>query len=314
MNGMSFKSVDLGPRDDPNAGKLAETLHWIDFADRRNGRLHVTGLTIGDVTLGEIVTDGYDAQTTTNRLTVSMPLTGRNRFHAGGCNFDAAGSDALLVRPGTRKSAMRATDAYRSRTLSVMVPVPRKSARDDNYLPSVMQVGRLAEAQSLRGLLSYVFSELRNADTPLRRPGASAAIETLVIDLVHALCDAPIPLPASDNRASVWVHAACEYMYAHSSEALTVQQIADAIGVGPRHLQSAFRDITGMTPREKLTEIRLEHVRSNLTVPEPGTTVTNVALDCGFVHLGRFAAIYRRRYGESPSETLRRAIRLERVG
>jgi transcriptional regulator GlxA family with amidase domain len=198
--------------------------------------------------------------------------------------------------------------------LSVIVPVPRESARDDKYLPSVMQVGRLSEARSLRGFLSYVFSELRNADTPLRRPGASAAIETLVIDLVHALCDAPIPRPASDNGAAVRVQAACEYMYAHSSEALTVQQIADALGVGPRHLQSAFRDITGMTPREKLTEIRLEHVRSNLTAPEPGTTVTNVALNCGFVHLGRFAATYRRRYGESPSETLRRAIRLECVG
>jgi len=100
---MSFKSVDLCAQDDPNAGKLAETLHWIDFTDRRNGRLHITGMTIGDVTLGEIVTDGYDAQTTTNRLTVSMPLTGRNQFHSGGHAFDASGSDALLIRPGTRK-------------------------------------------------------------------------------------------------------------------------------------------------------------------------------------------------------------------
>jgi len=177
-----------------------------------------------------------------------------------------------------------------------------------------MQVGGLAEARSLRGFVSYVFSELRNADTPLRRPGASTAVETLVIDLVHALCDAPTALPASDNSATVRVHAACEFMYAHSSEALTVQQIADAVGVGTRHLQSAFRDITGMTPREKLTEIRLEHVRSKLTAPEPGATVTNVALNSGFVHLGRFAATYRRRYGESPSETLRRSIHIERVG
>ncbi len=314
MNGMSFKSVDLSAQDDPNAGKLAETLHWIDFTDPRNGRLHITGLTIGDVTLGEIVTDGYDAQTTTNRLTVSMPVTGRNRFHAGGRTFDAAGADALLVRPGTRESTKSATDANRSRTLSVIAPVPRKNARDDKYLPSVMQVGGLAEARSLRGFVSYVFSELRNADTPLRRPRASAAIETLVIDMVHALCDAPTPLPVSDNSATVRVHAACEYMYAHSNEALTIQQIADALGVGPRHLQSAFRDVTGMTPREKLAEIRLEHVRSKLMAPEPETTVTNVALNCGFVHLGRFAAIYRRRYGESPSETLRRAIHIERVG
>jgi AraC-like DNA-binding protein len=34
--------------------------------------------------------------------------------------------------------------------------------------------------------------------------------------------------------------------------------------------------------------------------------VSDAALDSGFVHLGRFAVAYRRRYGESPSETLRR--------
>ena len=37
------------------------------------------------------------------------------------------------------------------------------------------------------------------------------------------------------------------------------------------------------------------------------TAVTEVALACGFEHLGRFSTRYRDRFGESPSETLRRA-------
>ncbi len=313
MSGMSFKSVDLCAEDDPNEGKLAETLNWIDFADKRHGRLQISGVTTGGVTLGDIVTDGYEAETATSRLTVSLPITGRNSFHAGGSQFDAAGSDALLIQPGTRKSAKRADGAGRSHTLSAIVPAPSKPARKGARLPAVMQVGHMAETRSLRGFLIYVFSELRTADTPLRRPGASASIEAMVIDLVYALCDAPTPLAASDNSAAARVRAACDFMLAHTNEALTVQQIADAVGIGPRQLQSAFRDIMGMSPREKLTEIRLEHVHSKLTAPEPGTTVTNAALDCGFIHLGRFAATYRRRYGESPSETLRRADGIGRV-
>jgi AraC-like DNA-binding protein len=40
--------------------------------------------------------------------------------------------------------------------------------------------------------------------------------------------------------------------------------------------------------------------------PGDGTTVTEVALRFGFAHTGRFAAAYRRRYGQAPSATLRR--------
>jgi transcriptional regulator GlxA family with amidase domain len=43
-----------------------------------------------------------------------------------------------------------------------------------------------------------------------------------------------------------------------------------------------------------------------LAAPLPGQTITSVAYDCGFGHLGEFAQNYRSRFGESPSETLRR--------
>ncbi|MFP5456117.1 MAG: helix-turn-helix domain-containing protein, partial [Alphaproteobacteria bacterium] len=36
------------------------------------------------------------------------------------------------------------------------------------------------------------------------------------------------------------------------------------------------------------------------------TTVSELALEWGFTHLGRFSAEYRRRFQELPSETLRR--------
>jgi len=39
----------------------------------------------------------------------------------------------------------------------------------------------------------------------------------------------------------------------------------------------------------------------------PGETVTAIALECGFGNLGEFASRYRRRFGEKPSETFRRA-------
>jgi len=53
--------------------------------------------------------------------------------------------------------------------------------------------------------------------------------------------------------------------------------------------------------------VRLQVARDRLTRPGTGSSVTDIALDCGFVHLGRFSGQYRQAYGELPSETLARA-------
>jgi AraC-like DNA-binding protein len=58
-----------------------------------------------------------------------------------------------------------------------------------------------------------------------------------------------------------------------------------------------------------LRQARLAQARSELAAARPRTTVTTVALDYGFNHLSRFAQQYARHFGESPSETLRRARR-----
>jgi transcriptional regulator GlxA family with amidase domain len=42
-----------------------------------------------------------------------------------------------------------------------------------------------------------------------------------------------------------------------------------------------------------------------LTGDRDTTTVSSVALACGFAHLGRFSATYASKFGEAPSVTLR---------
>jgi transcriptional regulator GlxA family with amidase domain len=74
-------------------------------------------------------------------------------------------------------------------------------------------------------------------------------------------------------------------------------------------LQLAFRAAGEPSPRAALWSIRLEAANLRLTAPDEAASVSAVALDCGFTHLGRFAIAYRARFGETPSATLRRALR-----
>jgi AraC-like DNA-binding protein len=78
-------------------------------------------------------------------------------------------------------------------------------------------------------------------------------------------------------------------------------------GVSSRTVYRVFDRLYGEPPLRRLRRASLESVRRRLEAGRPGDSVTSAAFDWGFDHLGRFAAAYRRHFGEAPSETLRRA-------
>jgi AraC-like DNA-binding protein len=109
--------------------------------------------------------------------------------------------------------------------------------------------------------------------------------------------DAPAALPLSTRRAR-------DYIHAHAAEVPSVGEIAAAAGVGVRALARGFERHFGVSPQRYLQQYRLDRVREALRSAAPGVTVTAVAAEWGFWQLGSFAARYRERFGESPSQTL----------
>jgi AraC-like DNA-binding protein len=85
----------------------------------------------------------------------------------------------------------------------------------------------------------------------------------------------------------------------------TAGDMAEIAGVSIRRLQEGFRDYVGVSPRQCLTDLRLARIREDLLRGGDGLTVADVAMRWGLMHTGRFAAAYRRKYGESPSATVR---------
>src|SRR5204862_312587 len=71
-------------------------------------------------------------------------------------------------------------------------------------------------------------------------------------------------------------------------------------------LQRQFLAFLRKTPRTMLRDISFERARHELLQGSPGARVMDVALRSGFPHCGRFSVEYRRRYGETPSQTLKR--------
>jgi AraC-like DNA-binding protein/tetratricopeptide (TPR) repeat protein len=115
--------------------------------------------------------------------------------------------------------------------------------------------------------------------------------------------------PSSSSTMSPLPHGvrrALDAMQASVGRDWSVTELARVAGVSSRTLQRQFLSFLGKAPRAVLRDIGFEHARRELLQGRPGTQVMDVALRSGFSHFGRFSVAYRRRYGETPSQTLKR--------
>lgn len=97
-------------------------------------------------------------------------------------------------------------------------------------------------------------------------------------------------------RLSRWVDL-------HLAEDITLDRLCAVTGVSWRTLQKSMLAAYGQTPLEFVNARRMIAARKRLESRSSRTQVATIALDCGFRHLGRFAASYREAFGELPSET-----------
>jgi AraC-like DNA-binding protein len=100
-----------------------------------------------------------------------------------------------------------------------------------------------------------------------------------------------------------------KHIAAHACEAIELSRLAKKLGLSMRAMQAGFQRYYRCSPRDYIIECRLERARSLLVQADAATSVTQIALACGFGDLSHFSAKYHDKYGELPSETIRGAVR-----
>lgn len=114
--------------------------------------------------------------------------------------------------------------------------------------------------------------------------------------------------PGNQKRAAIrpsHVRRVQDYIHAHAHETLSAETLADIGGVSLRGLYAGFKNFLGVSPMQYLRDTRMERVRAELLTGEVNN-VTGVALRWGFAHMGRFSAEYKARFGETPSQSMRK--------
>ncbi|MET0787047.1 MAG: bifunctional transcriptional activator/DNA repair enzyme AdaA [Paenisporosarcina sp.] len=96
------------------------------------------------------------------------------------------------------------------------------------------------------------------------------------------------------------VQQVTSYLVKYYRQKLTLQDIADQIGMSPYHLERLFKQETSETPRTYLEKIRIDKAMHYLT--HTNRTNLEICYDVGFQSTSNFYKVFRRMHACSPSE------------
>jgi AraC-like DNA-binding protein len=146
----------------------------------------------------------------------------------------------------------------------------------------------------------------------LAQPRMQEAMEGFLVTGLRMLFNEPNSMPSSLAPLSANCHRALaramDYIQAHASDRLTVADIANAACVSPRTLEAAFRRRYDQSPLAYVRGVQLDRVHESLRrahLSQRGVQVTDIAMENGFTHMGRFAGYYKKRFGNTPTQTLK---------
>jgi len=122
--------------------------------------------------------------------------------------------------------------------------------------------------------------------------------------LVGSTIDITETRAGRDGDAPEPIRKILDHIERHWSQKVSIEQLAAKYGISPRAVYQYF-SAHRVSLGEKIKQNRMHHARRMLCNPDPGDTVTSIALKCGFNNPSHFAKQYRKTFGETPSETLR---------
>jgi AraC-like DNA-binding protein len=246
-----------------------------------------------------------------------LTLTGHVRILASRFDLVLEPGSVFVMNPGI---AFRKHWSRDARQLMLKIPRHRLQARlreelgEQSLRPVAFESHPCAaddRRNALMRLLEFLCRDLADskglaAGALVRRDMENMLLSAILAAVPHDQSE--VCGNALSPAAPHYVRRAELYLREAISRPVALGELACATGVSPRSLQAGFRRFRATTPAQFSRDLRLDLARQALCVKSScERSVTEVALEFGFFHLGRFAKCYVDRFGETPSATLRRS-------
>jgi AraC family ethanolamine operon transcriptional activator len=314
LDNFAFWSADEQSGYDPARNGFPVTEESVVQLD--SGPLHVdaTVAAFDDIALLRIRVEAKAIGTTVldpDHLGLAIPVSWTGDYVINGeeaCEngiYLSAGTDCVHVRGGSRDTLgvvlLRAPFVETVAALRGVDPADLTVA--DRQL-----VQATAAAKELRRRLGQIIVESGAGPTAhLAAQQTAQEVFGLMVDAYLTARPETTPKRHGIGQGDMIVKKAEECFMAAEGMPVSLADLCASCGVGKSALYLAFHRVVGLPPLEYFVKRRLTraHVQLVQSSAQRGA-VKRVALDAGFTEFGRFAADYRRLFGEPPSATLSR--------
>lgn len=133
-----------------------------------------------------------------------------------------------------------------------------------------------------------------------RKNYLAAAVRARTLDFMTALCRDYLEEEnrTSSHQSSQLVRSAMNYIRKHLPETMTLDGIAEAVGVNKFYLSREFKRVSGRTIFDVIVQLRCAAAREMIV---QGSSVSHAARACGFENLSYFTRTFKKYYQELPS-------------
>jgi AraC-like DNA-binding protein len=185
----------------------------------------------------------------------------------------------------------------------------RKSNVNTNHIPVILLTAKSRDEDRLEGLET-------GADAYIVKPFNMDILRRTIVNLLNArnllrnkftgnesqenkVDDVQMKSP--DERLLERVMATINKNIGNSE--LSVDMIADEVGISRVHLHRKMKELTNQTPHDLIRNIRLKQAANLLA--NQHQNVTEVMYACGFNNSASFSTMFKNMYGMSPREYMK---------
>jgi AraC family transcriptional regulator len=174
------------------------------------------------------------------------------------------------------------------------------ASSDGAYGEVELRASRKFADRRLSAMVAAVHAEMV-AGFPSGRLFLDSVEQAMAVTLVngHAVRHRPVQLYRG-GLGSARLRMIRELVHAKMEDDLSLDEMAESVGLSTAHFARMFRKSTGETPHQFVLRQRLERARAMLRAPD--ARVLDVAVACGFKTQQHFAQVFRDILGVSPTE------------